>query len=226
MLATGTRTSSKTSSAVSDPRMPSLSSLRLTENPAASVGMMIWLTPREPPSSEVRTSAHSQSAWVPLVMYSLAPEMIQSSPSRAARVVSAATSEPASGSVTAIAATASPVMAGARYCCFSSAEPNAASAGVAMSVCTPIAIGMPIDSERPSSSNRSSVYRWSAPPPPSASSYSKPSSPRAPILVNSSWAGKVPSASHVSTWGLISVSTNERTVDRNSSCSSVKVIMA
>ena len=46
VLATGTRQSSKDSSAVSDPRMPSLSSFRLTENPAVSVGTMIWDMPR------------------------------------------------------------------------------------------------------------------------------------------------------------------------------------
>jgi hypothetical protein len=47
-------------------------------------------------------------------MYSLLPLMIQSSPSRTARVLIAATSDPASGSVTATAATISPRKAGAR----------------------------------------------------------------------------------------------------------------
>ncbi len=45
VFATGTRIASKLSSAVSDDRMPSLSSLRLTENPGASVGTTIWLIP-------------------------------------------------------------------------------------------------------------------------------------------------------------------------------------
>ena len=54
-----------------------------------------------------------------------------------------ATSEPALGSDTPTHATAAPLMAGARNCARSSSEPKRASAGVAMSVCTPIAIGTP-----------------------------------------------------------------------------------
>ena len=46
VLATGTRTSTSDSSAVSLERLPSLSSLRLTENPGVAVGTMIWLIPR------------------------------------------------------------------------------------------------------------------------------------------------------------------------------------
>ncbi len=46
VLATGTRTSSSTSSAVSDEWLPIFSILRPTENPAVSVGTMIWLMPR------------------------------------------------------------------------------------------------------------------------------------------------------------------------------------
>ena len=49
-------------------------------------------------------------------------------------------------------ATASPAIAGARNSCRSSSEPNRASAGVAMSVCTPIAIGTPPQWMAPSSS--------------------------------------------------------------------------
>ena len=64
----GTRTPSNTSSAVSDERMPNLSRVRLTEKPGASVGTMIWEIPTEPPSSEVRASTQTQSAWAPLVM--------------------------------------------------------------------------------------------------------------------------------------------------------------
>ncbi len=46
VLATGTRTSTSESSAVSLERLPSLSSLRLTVNPGVSVGTTIWLMPR------------------------------------------------------------------------------------------------------------------------------------------------------------------------------------
>ena len=48
--------------------------------------------------------------------------------------------------------TASPAMAGRRNSSRSAADPNRASAGVHMSVCTPIAIGTPPQSIRPSSS--------------------------------------------------------------------------
>ena len=49
-------------------------------------------------------------------------------------------------------ATASPEIAGARNSRRTSSEPNRASAGVAMSVCTPIAIGTPPHVIAPSSS--------------------------------------------------------------------------
>jgi hypothetical protein len=54
-----------------------------------------------------------------------------------------ATSEPAPGSDTPMQATAWPAMAGARNSARNSSEPKRARAGVAMSVCTPIAIGTP-----------------------------------------------------------------------------------
>lgn len=83
--------------------------------------------------------------------------MIQSSPLRTARVRSPATSEPASASVTAIEQTISPLMAGARYFCFNSWLPKRWSDGVAMLVCTPMAIAMPPASMRPNSSHAIAV---------------------------------------------------------------------
>jgi len=53
---------------------------------------------------------------------------------------------------TPIQATASPDIAGARNSRRTSSEPNRASAGVAISVCTPIAIGTPPQVMAPSSS--------------------------------------------------------------------------
>ena len=67
-------------------------------------------------------------------------------------VLIAATSEPAPGSDTPMQATASPAIAGMRNSERTSSEPNRASAGVAMSVCTPIAIGTPPQRMAPSSS--------------------------------------------------------------------------
>ncbi len=166
MFDTGTRTSTKFSSAVSLDRIPSLSSFRLIENPSTSVGTTICEIPREPPSSEVRARRHSQSAWRPLVMKVFEPLITHSSPSRVARVRRPATSEPASGSVTAMAATISPATAGRRYCSFSSWLPKRWSDGVAMSLCTLIAMATPRHGMRPSSSPRIAEYRTSPPPPP------------------------------------------------------------
>jgi len=56
------------------------------------------------------------------------------------------------GIKTPMQATASPAIAGARNSRRTWSEPNRASAGVAMSVCTPIAIGTPPQRMAPSSS--------------------------------------------------------------------------
>ena len=61
-----------------------------------------------------------------------------------------ATSEPAPGSETPMQPTASPAIAGTRNSRQSASLPKRASAGVAMSVCTPIAIGTPPQSTWPS----------------------------------------------------------------------------
>ena len=63
-----------------------------------------------------------------------------------------ATSEPAPGSDTPTQATMSPAIAGARNSLRNSSEPKRASAGVAMSVCTPIAMGTPPQRVLPSAS--------------------------------------------------------------------------
>ena len=90
----------------------------------------------------------------------------QSSPSRTARVRSWATSEPVSGSVTAIEVTAVPAMAGARNRRFSSSDPNSCSDGVAIIAWTPMAIPTPPACIRPYSSAATSWKLWSAPSPP------------------------------------------------------------
>ena len=81
----------------------------------------------------------------------------QEAPSRTARVLMPATSEPAPGSVTAMAATCSPRMAGTRYCSFSASLPNRWSAGVAMSVCTLMPIATP-ELSQPASSSRNTAW--------------------------------------------------------------------
>ena len=69
--------------------------------------------------------------------------MTQSSPSRTARVLMPATSDPASGSVMPRQEIFSPLIAGTRYSCFCSSVPNRNTGGVAMSVCTATPIASP-----------------------------------------------------------------------------------
>ena len=69
-----------------------------------------------------------------------------------------ATSEPAPGSETPMQPTASPVIAGTRNSRHSASLPKRASAGVHMSVCTPIAIGTPPQATWPSVSAIATEY--------------------------------------------------------------------
>jgi hypothetical protein len=87
----------------------------------------------------------------------LLPLITQSSPSRTARVLIAATSEPASGSVTAMALTTSPRIDGTRYCCRSPSLPKSCSEGVAMSVWTLTARPAPEFPQRTISSSITAV---------------------------------------------------------------------
>jgi hypothetical protein len=105
-----------------------------------------------PPSAEVLASRQHQSACMPLVIHILLPLITQSPPSFFAVVFTAATSEPPPGSETPMQPTLSPAMAGARNSRFSSSLPKRASAGVHMSVCTPMAIGTPPQAHSPSAS--------------------------------------------------------------------------
>ena len=84
----------------------------------------------------------------------LRPLMRHTSPSRTARVRIAATSDPASGSVIAIAPILVPAIAGRSQRSRWSSVPNSASAGVAMSDCTEIAIGIAPAPHRASSSTK------------------------------------------------------------------------
>ncbi len=68
------------------------------------------------------------------------------------------TSLPAAGSLTPMQPTMSPAMAGARNSRLSSSLPKRASAGVAMSVCTPMAMGTPPQWMWPSVSAMARLY--------------------------------------------------------------------
>ena len=69
-----------------------------------------------------------------------------------ALVLMAATSEPPPTSLTPMQPSFSPAMEGTRYSWRSSSDPKRASAGVHMSVCTPMAMGTPPQSHQPSAS--------------------------------------------------------------------------
>ena len=94
---------------MSDERQPCFLSLRPTEKPAVPRSTMNIEMPREPLAlGSVLAATNTTSALTPLVMNIFDPLSTQWSPSRRAVVRIAATSEPASGSVTATAVRISP----------------------------------------------------------------------------------------------------------------------
>ena len=107
MALAGTRTPSRTSSAVAWPRSPSLPWISRRVSPGASAGTRNALTPLWP-APPVRAKSSTTSAHVPLVMNILLPVIVYVSPSRTARVVRLAASEPVPGSVSPKQPTASP----------------------------------------------------------------------------------------------------------------------
>ena len=96
----------------------------------------------------------------------LVPFSTHESPSRRARVRIAATSEPASGSVTATAVTSSPAITLRRYFSSCAVEPARTRCGEAMSVCTSTVTTKPPKVERDSASWNTTAVTLSAPAPP------------------------------------------------------------
>ena len=111
-FSSGTNTSSKVMSAVSDACQPIFSSaLDCTPGPRSMIrNEMPWC----PPSSVVFTAVTMKSARTPPVMNVFEPLTTQPPSTRRAKVRSAATSEPASGSVIPSAAIFSPRIPGTR----------------------------------------------------------------------------------------------------------------
>jgi hypothetical protein len=123
-FSTGTRTSSKVSSAVGEPRIPILCSTRGAAKPGVSASTMKALIPLRPPASgSVRAKTVSRFATLPWVMKRLLPLRTYSSPSRTARIRLAATSLPAAASVSAKAASHSPEARRGKYRSFCSSLP-------------------------------------------------------------------------------------------------------
>src|ERR1700754_803007 len=99
-LRTGTLTSSKKICAVSELRMPSLSSFFTTCTPLVFIGTQISDLFLCAGPSPVLASRHIQSACVPLVVHILPPSIPQPPPTRLAVVLTEATSDPAPTSET------------------------------------------------------------------------------------------------------------------------------
>ncbi len=119
-FATGTRTSSKNNSAVSCPFMPTLSSTRPRR---MSFSTTISEIPWAPCAGSVLATTITRSACTPFVMNVFDPLMTYSSPSLIAFVRMPCRSEPAPGSVMAIAPTYSPDASLGSQRCFCSCEP-------------------------------------------------------------------------------------------------------
>src|ERR1035437_3116141 len=105
----GTRTSSKNSSAVSAAFCPIFSSLRPFLNPARSASTRNTDTPLAPAAGSVLATTTTRSQLRPLLMKVLLPLITYSSPCLTALVRIAFRSEPAPGSLMAIARMHSPL---------------------------------------------------------------------------------------------------------------------
>ncbi|MNR82347.1 hypothetical protein D3C72_131050 [compost metagenome] len=121
----GTRTFRKKSSRVSEPLMPILGSLGPCSTPKSRSTRNAVTPPLAPSAGSVTAKTVKRSAVPPLVIQILLPLRIQSPlASRSARVLMAAASEPAPGSVRAKAASISPEAILGRYFCFCSSVPS------------------------------------------------------------------------------------------------------
>src|SRR3954469_3758205 len=146
----------------------------------------------------------------------LAPLTSQPPSTRAARVRTLATSEPASGSVIASAPIFSPRIAGWSQRSTCSGVPNFAIGGVAMLVCAPIPAASPPDAHRASSSANTASATQSASGP-----YFRPSQPRSASIPNTSF-GNHRAASHSPARGRSRDSTNARISARSAACRASK----
>jgi hypothetical protein len=142
------------------------------------------------------------------------PLITQQSPSRRARVFRPATSEPASGSVTAIEQTVSPRMIAGRYFCFCADVPRRVMCTADMSECTRVDEVKPPKEERPSSSAKTIEESGPMSVPPYSASWRMPRKPSAPMRRKIS-RGIFPSRSHASPCGTTSFSTKRRTCSRS-----------
>jgi hypothetical protein len=108
---------------VSEARWPSLCSIPATRKPGLSVGTRKALIPFLPCAGSVIAKTIAICAFLPVVMNCLVPFSTQRLPWRRARVLIAAASDPACGSVRQKQASISPFAIGSRKRRFCSSDP-------------------------------------------------------------------------------------------------------
>src|SRR6476469_3412938 len=118
----GTSTSSRNSSAVSEPLRPSLPWMACDEKPSLSVGTRKQAIPRCCFSGSVCAKTSATLAKLPIEIHCLAPLMTQPPSVFFARVCWFAASEPVPGSVRPKQPSASPEQSCGSHCCFCSSS--------------------------------------------------------------------------------------------------------
>ncbi len=122
----GTRQPSNRNSAVSDARIPSLSSVLTTVKPGVPLSTRKALIPRGPFALPVWAKTRAAAASRPLLTKIFRPSSTYASPSRRASVVWFVASDPASGSVSEKQPIFSPDAKGRRKRSFCASVPNEA----------------------------------------------------------------------------------------------------
>jgi len=154
---------------------------------------------------------------MPLVMKVFEPLTSQSEPSRRAVVRSPCRSEPAPGSLIAIAVIISPLTKAGSQRAFCSSVVRFSRYGATTSLCS--VKPTPLAPARVSSSPITQLYRKSfVPPPPYCSGTSVPSRPCLPASSQTARSTS-PACSHAGWNGTTCVATKARTMSRKASCS-------
>src|SRR5512141_2977408 len=218
LLASGTRTSSKRTSEVSEARCPILSSFFPVETPGVSRGTTKADKPLCPLDRSVEAKTVYWEACAPFVMKHFRPLSTYPSPSRRAVVAIPPGSEPAPGSVRQKEANRNSVANGwtnARFC----ASVPARRIGPSARALAFIEVATP---EHPQeiSSSRMHVSSSVNPCPPRIAGRKPVISPRSNAFRNSS-SGTMPSRSHSAARGRISLAANLWDISRSASCSGV-----
>src|SRR6478672_8378167 len=216
----GMRQSSKYSSVVGEPLMPSFFSLAPTANPGSSLCTTNAEIPLAPWSGSVAAITVYHVECPPLEIQHLAPLSTQSSPSRRARVRIAAASLPASRSESAYDADASPAPMLGSTCFLSSSDPRINRPMVP----SLLQIGISDDDAhtRATSSMTMQAATESPPSPPYSSGMWMAAKPEAVRAASASSVYRAFSSTSAA-YGAISFSQRSRSTERSSLCSSASL---